>query len=152
MNTLSSVTGNMLLWKPRGSQTEFCLLHISGVVDINTMLMKPPAPSFTCLFHSAEYFKQLWGATNTVAHSENMFVKIKSIVVSMSKACTKMQCYPHHYLLFLSTSSLPLYFPFYRSAQNSVSEQSNKAHMGVMRVISPSFVRLHCLLHFSSHC
>lgn len=109
--------------------------------------MKPLAPSFTCLFHSTEYFKQLWGATNTVAHSENMFVKIKSIVVSMSKACMKMQCYPHHYLLFLSTSSLPLYFPFHRSAHNSVRTEpqssygSNASHLSFLytATLSPSF-------------
>lgn len=79
MNTLSSVTHNMstrAIVKSLGSQTEFCLLHISGVVDINTMLIKPLTPSFTCLFHFAEYFKQPWGAANTVAHNENMFVKI----------------------------------------------------------------------------
>lgn len=72
-----------------GSQTEFCLLHISCVFDINAMLMKPLTPSFTCLFHFAGNFKQPWGATNTVAHNKNI-VKIKSIVVPMSKASMKM--------------------------------------------------------------
>lgn len=94
MNTLSGVTHNMstrAVVKSLGCRTEFCLLHISGVVDINTMLIKPLTPSFTCLFHFAEYFKQPWGAANTVAHNENMFVKIKSIVVSVSKASVKMQ-------------------------------------------------------------
>lgn len=53
-----------------GRQTGFCLLHISCIVDINTMLMKPLTPSFTCLFQFAENFKQPRGAANAVAHNK----------------------------------------------------------------------------------
>ena len=133
-----------------GRRAEFCLSNISGVCDINAMLMKPLTPSLTCLFHLAEIFKHPWGAANTVAHNENMFVKIKSIVVSMSKASMQNTVHPRHYLLLWSTSPHNSSLPLHHLPHNSVSEHSHKAHLGVMHN-SPLLSLYACTVCFIFH-
>lgn len=127
---------------------QFSLLRISCVADINTMLIKSPTHSFTCPFRFAGCFKQPWGAAITAAHSENMFVKIKSQVVFMSEKKKPLRKPPSPPSTLLKPFFLfPLYSHFHHSAHNSVSGHRHKAQRGVMQVISPLFIWLHCLLH-----
>lgn len=76
------------------SEIECCLLHISSVGDINTMLMKPLPPSFICLFHSAEWFEQQWGAANSVTHNEACVSRLKALWFHCQKLLCRKFCMP----------------------------------------------------------